>query len=230
MAREYILSVRDEARLAAWHHQVQARKDQGRGVGPCITISREFGCQAYPLAAELARRLGEPWVVVDREILEEVAKASGFSMEQIEKSRDTPPALKAIFAMFLDNSHAEETQLFEHLQRAIRKFAGAGHCIVVGSGGVFATRGMRNSFHLRLVAPLPFRVAKIMKSHQLEEQQAADFVSLHQKQRDDFVARLAGERLDDPLRFHLVLNNGFFSPEQMAVIVEHGLQQLRGSD
>lgn len=224
MAREYILSVKDEARLAAWHHQARARKDEGRGTGPCITISREFGCQAYPLAAELAKRLGEPWSVVDREILEEVAKVSNFSIEQIEKSRDTPPALKAIFAMFLDSSHAEETQLFEHLRQEIRKFADAGNCIIVGSGGVFATHQMENCLHLRLVAPLQFRIAKIVKSHGMDEKQATDFVNLHQKQRDDFVSRLTGERLDDPLRYHLVLNNGTFSPEQMAVIAEKALQ------
>lgn len=230
MGKGYILSAKDEARLAAWHHQAQVRREQGQGNGPCITISREFGCQAYPLATELARRLGEPWSVVDREILEEVARVSGFSIEQIEKSRDTPPALKAIFAMFLDTSRAEETQLFEHLRQATRKFAAAGNCIIVGSGAAYATRQMTNIFHLRLVAPLEFRIAKIMKCHALERSRATEFVDLHQKQRDDFIQRLAGEHLDDPLCYHLVLNNSLFSPVQMAVLVEKGLQQLGISD
>lgn len=224
MARDSIFTLRDEARLAAWHRQAQARKAQGRSEGPCITISREFGCQAYPLAAELAKRLGEPWVVIDKEVLEEVAQVSGFTIEQIEKSRDTPPALKAIFAMFLDSSRAEETEVFGHLRQAIHKFAVAGHCIIVGSGGVFATREVKNAFHLRLVATLKFRIAKIMHCHDMDEKQAIDYVSRHQKQREEFIQRLAGERVDDPLLYHLVLNNGRFTPEQLAAVVATALK------
>ena len=212
--------------MAAWHRQAQARKAQGESEGPCITISREFGCQAYPLATELARRLGESWSVIDREILEEVARVSGFTIEKIEKSRDTPAVLKAIFAMFLDDSHAEETQLSTHLRRAICKFATTGNCIIVGSGGVVTAPKMKNIFHLRLVAPLEFRINKVMASRDMDQVQAANFVNLHQKQRDDFVTRLAGSRVDDPLLYHLVLNNNLLNPEQMAAIVEKSLEQL----
>jgi len=226
MGRGSVFSLRDEARLAAWIRQAQARKDQGRAEGPCITISREFGCQAYPLAAALARSLGESWSVIDREILEEVSEVSGFTLDQIEKSRDTPAVLKAIFAMFLDHSHAEETELSTHLRHAIRKFAAAGNSIIVGSGGVYSAREMKNIFHVRLVAPLSFRISKIMQSHDMDLAQATDFVKQHQKQRDDFVTRLAGSRLDDPLLYHLVFNNSLLSPEQMAAIIVKGLQQL----
>jgi cytidylate kinase len=226
MVRDSIFSLRDEARLAAWHRQAQARKDQGRGEGPCITISREFGCQAFPLAAELAHRLGESWSVIDRDILGEVAKASGFSIDQIEKSRDTPAVLKAIFAMFLDSSRAEETELSTHLRQAICKFAAAGNCIIVGGGGVVSAREMKNMFHLRLVAPLEFRIEKIMKTRDMDRAQATDFVDQHQKQRNNFVKRVAGSRLDDPLLYHMVLNNSLLKPEQMAAIVEKGLTQL----
>ena len=226
MAKDYILSPKDEARLAAWHRQALERKDAGRKEGPCITISREFGCQAYPLAAELAKCLGEPWSVVDREILEEAGKVAGFSIEQIEKSRDTPPSLKAIFSMFLDRSHAEETELSGPLQEAMRKFAQAGHCIIVGCGGVFATREMKNAFHLRLVAPYSFRLTKIMNSHGMAEAQARAFIEQHQQQRDNFITRIAGEPLDDPLHYHMVLNNSRQTPVQMAAIIEGALRAL----
>lgn len=225
MVSKSIFSLRDEARLAAWHHQAQVRKDQGHAEGPCITISREFGCQAYPLASKLARRLGESWSVIDREILEEVARVSGFTIEQIEKSRDTPAVLKAIFAMFLDSSRAEETQLSTHLRQAVCKFAVAGNCIIVGSGGVFMSRAIKNTFHVRLVAPLEFRVNKIMSTHDLSHAQATEFVDQHQKQREDFVTRVAGSRLEDPLLYHLVMNNSLLTPTQMAEIVEVGLRQ-----
>lgn len=230
MVKNSIFSLRDEARLAAWHRQTQARKDQGRREGPCITISREFGCQAYPLAAELAKRLGDPWVVIDKEVLEEVAKITGFTIEQIERSRDTPPVLKAIFAMFLDASRADETQIYGHLHQAIHKFAVVGHCIIVGSGGVFAAREVKNVLNLRLVAPMSFRVTKIQHCHDMDQTQAVEYVERHQKQREEFIGRLAGGRVDEPLLYHLVLNNGLFNPEQMAALAVMALEQLGISD
>lgn len=212
-----------ESKLRAWH-QIQLIAD-AKKPAPCFTIAREFGCQAYPLAEKLAKRLnsriaGEPWVVIGKEILDEVSRLSGFSVEQIEKSQDTPSSLKAIFSMFLDSSRAEETQVFTHMRNVIRSFAKRGNCILVGRGGVFAAQDFSNCIHLRLVASYEFRVQKIMKSHQMDQGEAERFIQLHQKQRDDFVKRFADGRLDDPLLYHLVINNGLMAVKDIAELVE----------
>lgn len=212
-----------EASLHAWH-QIQQIADEKKPA-PCFTIAREFGCQAYPLAEALAGRLnsrvaGEPWVVVGKEILDEVARLSGFSVEQIEKSQDTPSSLKAIFSMFLDSSRAEETQVFAHMRNVIQSFAKRGNCILVGRGAVFATQDLPNCVHLRLVAPYEFRVQKIMASHQMDRAEAAAFIELHQKQRDDFIKRFADGHPEDPLFYHLVINNGRFGVDVAAELIE----------
>ncbi len=123
MSLQSIWTPQQEAKLHAWH-SMQQIVDQSKPA-PCFTIAREFGCEAYPLAEKLVTRLnshvaGEPWVIVGRELLDEVAKLSGYSVEQIEKSQDTPASLKAIFSMFLDNSRAEETEVFTHMREVIR--------------------------------------------------------------------------------------------------------------
>src|SRR5512140_3089313 len=45
---------------------------------PTVTISREFGCEAYPAAEKLKKILeeksGEPWALVDRTLIDEVAR------------------------------------------------------------------------------------------------------------------------------------------------------------
>src|SRR5512138_209842 len=45
---------------------------------PTVTISREFGCEAYPTAEKLKKMLeektGEPWALVDRTLIDEVAR------------------------------------------------------------------------------------------------------------------------------------------------------------
>jgi cytidylate kinase len=219
-----------EAKLHAWH-QIQLIADAQKPA-PCITIARDFGCQAYPLAEELVKRLntlvaGDPWVVVGKEILDEVARLSGFSVEQIEKSQDTPSVLKAIFSMFLDNSRAEETQVFTHMRNVIREFAMRGNCVLVGRGGMFAAQDLPNCIHLRLVAPYDFRVKKIMKMHNMSEDEAKSFIELHQKQRDDFIKRFSAGRPEDPVYYNLVINNAYLEVDAIAELVEDYLGKLK---
>ncbi len=212
-----------EAKLHAWH-QLQAITDKSKPA-PCFTISREFGCQAYPLAEELARRLnarvaGEPWVIIGRQILDEVAHLSGYPVDQIEKSQDTPSSLKSIFSMFLDHKVAEETEVFTHMRTVIRGFAKRGNCILVGRGATCVTQDLPNCIHIRLVAPLGFRCQKIMKVHNICEAEAQNYIELHQQQRDDFVKRFACDDLDDARLYHLVFNNSRMSIENIAALAD----------
>ena len=224
-------SPQQEAKLLAWHKTQMIGDVKKTAVS--FSIAREFGCQAYPLAEALVKRLnnrfeGEPWVVIGRQVLDEVAKLSGYSVDQIEKSQDTPASLKAIFAMFLDGSHAEETEVFAHMREVLRGFARRGNCVMVGRGAVFVTQDLPNCIHLRLVAPFDFRVQKIMTSHHLNRPDAEKFIGLHQQQRDDFVRRFADGQIEDPLLYHLVINNGRCSVEKMAEVAEDYMLRLRG--
>lgn len=223
-------SPQQEAKLQAWHKMQQIADVQKPA--PSFTIAREFGCQAYPLAEALVKRLnartgGEPWVVVGRQVLDEVAKLSGFTVDQIEKSQDTPSSLKAIFAMFLDSSRAEETEVFAHMRKVIRGFAKRGNCILVGRGGVFVTQDLPNCIHLRLVAPYDFRVQKIMTSHSMNRRDAEQYIALHQQQREDFLHRFADTQVDDPLLYHLMINNSRLSIEKIAELAEEYMVKLQ---
>jgi hypothetical protein len=59
-----------------------------------------------------------------------------------------------------------------------------------------------------------------MRAHNLSETEAESYISLHQKQRDDFIKRFSAGRLDDPLLYHLIINNGRLKVEEIAEMVE----------
>jgi len=224
-------SPQQEAKLYAWHKmQQKAEMDKP---APCFTVAREFGCQAYPFAEALVNRLnaqnsGAPWVVIGKQVLNEVARLTGYSVDQIEKSQDTPQSLKAIFAMFLDNSRAEETEVFAQMRTVLRGFAKRGNCVLVGRGAVYAAQDLKNCIHLRLVAPYDFRVKKIMSSHEMSREDAERYIALHQEQRTDFVRRFADGRIDDPLLYHLVVNNSRIPVEKIAELAEGYMMKLNG--
>src|SRR6185369_16710203 len=70
-------------------------KSQARKSRPTITISREFGCEAYPMAERLRelmeKRSGEEWMIMDQGLLEAVARNHHLSENVLlsmgEKSR-----------------------------------------------------------------------------------------------------------------------------------------------
>lgn len=215
-----------ESKLHCWHRAQAMTAEQAPTA--CLTIAREFGCQAYPLAEALAEKLNSgnndlPWIIVGKKLLNEVAKLSGYSVGQIEKAQDVHPAVKAIFSMFLDKHLAEETEIFQHMKPVIRSFAKRGHCIFVGHGAVMATQDLPNCTHIRLVASRDFRVKKIMETYNLTQREAEEHIEQHQQQRKEFLYRFTESDISDPQLYHLVLNNGRLPIDSM---VEMTLQQL----
>ena len=216
-----------ESKLNCWHRQQVVASPQKPAA--CLTIAREFGCQAFSLAEALVEKLNItcdknlPWIIVGNKLLSEVAKLSGYSVEQIEKAQDVHPAVKAIFSMFLDKHLAEETEIFQHMKPAIRSFAKRGHCIFVGHGAVMATQDLPNCTHVRLVAPLSFRVKQLMEAYNISGSEAQKHIDQHQQQRKDYLYRFTERDISNPELYHLVLNNERLAIESMAQMT---LQQL----
>jgi cytidylate kinase len=224
MARHHVWTQQMEAKLQAWH-RLQQIVDQDKPA-PCFTLTREYGCQAYDLAEALVKRLnaraaGEPWIVVGRQVIDEVAKLSGYSVDQIEKSQETPASMKAIFSMFLDNSRAEETEVFAHMRQVIRGFAKRGNCILVGRAAPHVTQDVANCIHLRLVAPLSFRAQRVARNQNLDAAEARDYIERQQAQREDFVRRFVNQSSNDPHLYHLILNNARMDVAGMADVAEN---------
>lgn len=230
MIKSNVWTPQMEAMLQAWYKQQQLA-DQNKPA-PCITLTREFGCQAHALAEALQKRLnartkGEPWVIVGREVIDEVAKMSGFTVGQIEKSENTPASLKAIFSMFLDRTSAEETEIFTHMRRVIRGFAERGHCIIIGRGAPHITQDLANCIHLRLVAPMAYKIDTISSKYGMNQAEALDHIDRLQGQREAFVQRFVNERTDNPNLYHLIMNNARMDTEGLALLVDGYLQRLQ---
>ncbi len=230
MIKSNVWTPQMEAMLQAWYKEQQL-DDKGKPA-PCVTLTREFGCQAYALAEALQKRLnarteGEPWVIVGRQVIDEVAKLSGFTNEQIEKSENTPASLKSIFSMFLDLSSAEETEVFAHMRSVIRGFAKRGNCIIVGRGAPHITQDLANCVHLRLVAPMQYKIDHISRKFSMNLDQAREHIDRLQGQREAFVQRFVDESSDDPKLYHLIMNDARMNTEGLAQLVDEYMHRLQ---
>ena len=213
-------------RINAWNNFTSAKYNAKGKAGPCITISREFGCQAYPVADLLYARLSEKagkdvrWAVLDRILLERIAEESGFSKSDIDHVADHNPIFHEMVSMFMGKHRAEQFEVFTYIRKAVLHFAKAGNSIIVGRGAASFTQDLPNCIHIRLVAPIEFRIQNIMQGKNLDKKEAIEHIKENQERRDNFVQHFTDRHPNDPSLYHAVINNARYTPEEIVRIIE----------
>lgn len=194
----------------------QHRKPKPR---PCLTISREFGCEGYPVA-ELLRDLmmrttGDEWVLIDRAVLEEVARRHSISEEILRGLGEKNRILDEVLATFSPRWKSDY-EYFQLLCRHVVSLAEQGNVIILELGGAVISRHIPNSYHFRLFAPLTYKTSSIAHRLNIPADQAEEMVTRQQKLRDRFTRDFLGQDGHDPSLYDLLFNNGRLSPEQIA--------------
>lgn len=214
-----------EKRVAAWSELTMRWAREKKSAKPCITLSREFGCQAYPLAETLHHRLNDPdtdggtWALIDRLLLEKIAEQSGYTKSELEYITEVNPTFQSMITTLMSRDHAEPFEVFTYIKNMVRRFAKAGNSIIVGRGAVALTADLSNVFHVRLVAPMDFKAGIIAGYLGISEPQAREYIEKKQKERDEFIRHFTGIDLSAPHLYHMLLNNEKLSIDDMADIV-----------
>lgn len=177
---------------------------------PTITISREFGCEAYPVSEELLKivqeRTGEEWVLVDKSLLAAVAKDHRLAEEILHSLGQKPGWLDQMFAT-LSPGWKSESGYYELICNQIASVAMAGNAIIVGLGAAIITKPLKNCFHFRLVADQEFKIRSISRRLNISRQEAELLIVDRQKERDRIIRTLLDADHHDPLYYHMIVNN-----------------------
>lgn len=215
-----------EVRLGALL-ELSRRKDENDAsrskVHPAITISREFGCEAYPMTECLKeimeKKSGQAWTIMDKALLEEVAKHHQLSEEIVSrlgerKSRILDEVLGTFSPRWKsDNDH------FRLLCKHLFSLAEKGNTIIVGRGSAIVTQQLKNCYHFRMYASHAFKVASIARRLNVSRDDADRVVEEKQKQRDAFIKDFFSLDPRDLRFYHLVFNNDKNSPERIARMI-----------
>lgn len=207
--------------------EINRRKDEGDAsrdkVRPTITVSREFGCEAYPMTVCLKeimeKKTGEPWAIMDKALLEEVAKNHQLSEELVsrlgaQKSR----IMDEVLATFSPH-HKSDNDYFRMLCKHVFSLAEKGNSIIVGRGSSIVTQKLKNCYHFRMYASHAFKVASIARRLDISKDEAEGIVDKNQKQRDAFIHGYFNLDPQDLRFYHLVFNNDKNSPERIAQMI-----------
>lgn len=208
-----------ERRLSAWI-SVQEHLSQEPQPEPrlTITISRQFGCEGYPLAesleALLEERTGEPWTVFDKALLERVSRETHLSEQRLGNIGDDSQILDNLANMIPGwRTHSEA---YELLARYIVRIAREGNAIIVGRGGAVVVQSLPNCFHFRLEAPHEHRVQSIQQRLGLGRDKAEALVVEQQQGRERFIERFLHCSMADTRYYNAVFNTAKNPLERVA--------------
>jgi hypothetical protein len=193
---------------------------------PCITISRETGAGAEMVCEELIKIL-EPvseqndvsWTFFDRGLIEKVLEDHNLPKQlskylEEEKYRYISGDVDVLLGI-----HPSQWTLLHKMTESILQLARMGKVIIVGRGANIITAKLKNSFHVRLVAPLHERVKHIMEIENIGEKEAEVFVKQKDKGRREYIKSSFSKNIEDLELYHLMVNTGLMSYKESAEII-----------
>jgi CMP/dCMP kinase len=194
-----------------------------------ITVSREFGAGGSDVARLVGERLN--WPVLDDDVACRCAKRLNIDTAAVERLREHSPTLLARLSAALLVSPPEAPGIdTSNLMRidaiaeaaldSITEAARSLPLIVVGFGTqcMFANRA--DALHVRLVAPLEARVARLRARYGWDASFAAAKARKMDEERRRYVQRYFHRDVLDPLLYDVQINTGRTSLEETAAIVE----------
>jgi len=198
---------------------------------PAITISRQAGAGALTVANLVAQQLdldcqGDPpcpWAVFDRNLVTKILEDHNLSteMEQFMPEDTRFPLTEALESLL--GLHPSSWMLRKHAKDTIRKLAAIGNVLLVGRGAAIITALFPRVLHVRLIAPIPFRVRNFAEFHRITAEKATRLVQETDEARRRYVQSYLGADPSDPLHYHLVINTERVGFQRAARIISGAL-------
>ncbi|HBH25368.1 MAG TPA: hypothetical protein DDY13_18365 [Cytophagales bacterium] len=181
-----------EKRLSKEPPKVKKRPED---YGPVITISRQYGCPAKKITEKLAEALNareqsqhttNNWTWVGKEIFAESARSLNVETELITDiaSRGDSGLLNEILRSYTHKYYPGDIKVKKTIGAYIRSMAEEGHRIILGRGGVSICHDIKKSLHVRIYAPLDYRVNVISRKYEIPLTEAERRINEIDKKRE----------------------------------------------
>jgi cytidylate kinase len=112
----------------------------------------------------------------------------------------------------------------EMVRSAIAEVAATHNVVILGSGAQFLFAKVAASLHVQIVAPLPYRIARIMRVVQVDREAAEKMIEDRDREKATFLSTLYNKDWRDPAYYDLVLNIDHFSNEVAVEIIVKAAQ------
>jgi len=189
---------------------------------PTITISREFGCEGYPVALAVQERLQKQtdaaWGILDRATLDRVANNRALSEEVFKNLGEKNSFLDEMMSTLLTDWTSDK-DYYQLLCNQIVPFAKGGNVIILGVGASILTQNFTNCHKFRIVAPMDYKIQSFARRHNMGEDEAEKLIIKQQKQRNAFIKDFLNRDVTDVSLYDVIFNKATNSTEQIADMI-----------
>jgi cytidylate kinase len=206
---------------------------------PIVTISRQFGAGGSSVAGIVAAELGAE--VVDKKLIEEVAKRLSLRPSDVEAEEERPrsllerlvrsfsslePGLGAGWTPpYPDPLFDPRKEIIHLTEQIIGEVADTGNVVIVGRGAGFVLHERPGVFRVFLRAPDGARVKTLMSRDGLGEAEARRKMHETDSNRAAYIKQLYGRDWCDPDEYDLVVNTGRVSYATAAHMILLGVRE-----
>jgi len=162
-----------------------------------FTLSRQAGSLGTEIAQAVALRL--QYEYLDKDKIEKALVERGLPMPEVEKFDEKKPP-------FWVSWQIQSRRFLHVIQAVVYDFARRGNTVIVGRGGQILLRGIPGVAHLRILAPFPDRVARVMEKEKVDEKQAIRAIHRSDKDSEGFLRFFFEVDWEDPTLYDLVIN------------------------
>jgi cytidylate kinase len=191
--------------------------------GPTVAVSRQAGARGSSIARRVGRQLG--WQVYDQDLLESLAQEGPLRDNLLAEA---PESVLRWADDRLERLHSEEGLSREpevvRLARLVLILGAQGEVILVGRGAGYLLP-VATTLHVRVVAPLPDRVAYLSQWLRLTREEAVEQAQQRDRQRREFLDAHFHRLPDDVDRYDLLINSSLLGEELSADLIA---QAVRG--
>jgi cytidylate kinase len=187
--------------------------------GLTAAISREAGSRGTSIAKRAGEKLG--WQVYTQEMLEYVGQEATVREELTASLPSTALSwveqhLKSLQAT---NRISDDPAILD-MARAILALGATGEVLLIGRGaGCILPR--RSTLHVRIVAPLPDRIAYMSQWQRLTYEEAAEQVRLRDQRRAEYLRTQYQHNSADVYQYDLILNSTLLGEDLSAELLVH---------
>lgn len=177
-----------------------------------ITISRGSFSGGKMLGECLADKLG--YRCIDRDVIVERAAAYGVPPADLRAALSKPPS-------FWDRFRHKRYLYLTVIQAALTEEVQAGRAVYHGNAGHLLLRGVSHVVRVRVIAPMPYRVALVRDQLSMDEGEALAYILKMDQDRMKWTQYLYGVDWGDPALYDLVVSCEFLGiPDACRVVAE----------
>jgi cytidylate kinase len=194
--------------------------------GPVITLSRLTGCDARQVASilvdDLNRKYGtSKWRWVDKDIISAIAKELNTDSQRIENFyKGIELSNMAEMIMAFSGGYVSDLRVKKAIKEVVLSICKEGHIVLVGRGGVSLAHDIKDSLHIRILAPFYWRVENVMKKKKLDIAAAEEYVVDSDEKRFHLIQTFLDKKpLSIDYLFDATINRSSFTIQEMSELI-----------